>query len=85
MSCEIGGANSVEPLIVGACTGLPVVDGDGMGRAFPELQMFIPFIYGARHCPCALADNKGEVLTCTSVGTSLELEKFFRIETVRMG
>src|SRR5947209_6419209 len=35
---EIGGGNSIAPMIVAAQTGLPVVDGDAMGRAFPELQ-----------------------------------------------
>lgn len=39
ISNEIGGSNSVEPLIPAAMTGLPVVDADGMGRAFPEFQM----------------------------------------------
>ena len=81
----MGGFNSIEPLLVGALTDLPVLDVDGMGRAFPELQMFIPFIYGSAHCPAALADNKGEVITCTNVATSHQLEMFFRVETVRMG
>ena len=36
---EIGGANSMGPLIAGLQAGIPTVDGDGMGRAFPELQM----------------------------------------------
>jgi DUF917 family protein len=35
---EVGGGNGVEPLACGARLGLPVVDGDLMGRAFPELQ-----------------------------------------------
>ena len=83
--CEAGGANSIEPLLVGAATGLPVMDVDGMGRAFPELQMFVPFIYGSSAFPAALADNKGEVITCTHIGSAGELEKFFRVETVRMG
>src|SRR5215831_13758858 len=39
ISAEIGGANAMSPMIVAAQTGRPVVDGDGMGRAFPELQM----------------------------------------------
>lgn len=56
-----------------------------MGRAFPELQMYIPFIFGCAHCPSSLADNKGEVVVCTSVDTSKQLEKLFRMETVRMG
>ena len=39
MSCEIGGANGLEPLAIGARMGLPIVDADFMGRAFPELQV----------------------------------------------
>lgn len=39
MSAEIGGMNSIEPLLVGANMKLPVLDADGMGRAFPELQV----------------------------------------------
>lgn len=38
LSCEIGGANGLEPLCIGARLGLPIVDADFMGRAFPELQ-----------------------------------------------
>jgi DUF917 family protein len=39
MPIECGGINSMIPLVVAATAGLPVVDADGMGRAFPELQM----------------------------------------------
>src|SRR5215211_1419788 len=42
---EIGGANSMRPMIVAAYMGIPVIDGDGMGRAFPELQMDTFSIY----------------------------------------
>ena len=41
MSCEIGGGNGLEPLAIGARMGLPVVDADFMGRAFPELQVTV--------------------------------------------
>lgn len=34
---EVGGSNSVRPIVAAAQSGLPVVDADGMGRAFPEL------------------------------------------------
>ena len=86
MTClEAGGCNSIEPILLGARTGLPVLDVDGMGRAFPELQMYVPFIYGAHHCPSALADCRGEALTCAHLDSSVELEKFFRVETIRMG
>ena len=40
MSCEIGGANGLEPLAIGARMGLSIVDADFMGRAFPELQVY---------------------------------------------
>lgn len=39
MTVEIGGCNAFQPLLVAAASGLPVVDADAMGRAFPEAQM----------------------------------------------
>ena len=39
MAAEIGGFNSIEPLIAGAELDVPILDCDGMGRAFPELQV----------------------------------------------
>ena len=39
MAGEVGGGNGLEPLMVASKLGLPVVDGDLMGRAFPELQV----------------------------------------------
>ena len=53
---EAGGSNATIPFLVGAKRGLPVVDGDGMGRAFPELQMETFNVYGVSASPVALAD-----------------------------
>ena len=39
ISAEIGGLNSMMPLAVSAQKQLPVLDADGMGRAFPHLEM----------------------------------------------
>ena len=39
MSLEIGGGNGIQPLMAAAHLGLPVVDADTMGRAYPEAQM----------------------------------------------
>src|SRR5882762_11324766 len=36
MSLEIGGGNGIQPLMAAAHLGLPVVDADLMGRAYPE-------------------------------------------------
>ena len=82
---ETGGINSFVPLLVAAHTGLPALDVDGMGRAFPELQMFAPFIYGLKAYPGAVADNKEESIVCTHADGAKILEEFFRKETVRMG
>ena len=52
---EIGGGNALGPMITALQLGLPVVDGDGMGRAFPELQMDTFMIYGAAPAPFVLS------------------------------
>ncbi|CAM9723965.1 unnamed protein product, partial [Heterosigma akashiwo] len=83
---EIGGCNALEPLIASAITGLPVVDADGMGRAFPELQMVTFFIYdGLRPDTAALADAAGRTAVCTTAQTPKQLEDMFRKECIGMG
>ena len=59
---EIGGQNSMEPLVTAAMAGLPVVDADGMGRAFPEMQMTTYSIYGHRSTPSVMCDPHGNVV-----------------------
>jgi DUF917 family protein len=59
ISVEIGGCNSLVPLGVGACVGLPVVDADGMGRAFPHLEMTSFSVAGRRSTPALLRDDRG--------------------------
>ena len=56
---EAGGINSTTPFVAAAATGLPLIDGDGMGRAFPELQMTTFGMYGVSATPMALGDDKG--------------------------
>ena len=82
---EVGGCNSFEPILLGARTGLPVLDADGMGRAFPELQMYLPLIYGCRAYPSVITDNKGAAVCCSHVDSAKSLEDFFRKECVAMG
>jgi DUF917 family protein len=57
MPIEIGGINSTLPIAVAARLGLPVVDADGMGRAFPELQMTTFNVYGVPLSPFVLVDE----------------------------
>src|SRR6202142_4558611 len=51
---EAGGINSTTPFVAAAATGLPLIDGDGMGRAFPELQMTTFGMYGVSATPMVL-------------------------------
>ncbi|XP_062592492.1 uncharacterized protein LOC134253934 [Saccostrea cucullata] len=85
MSAEIGGMNSVEPFTVAAEMNLPVLDCDGMGRAFPELQMFTPLIYGMLPYPSTLADAKGRRAVVLKANTAKDLENHFRKVVVEMG
>jgi len=85
ISAEIGGANSMEPMLTAAQAGLPVVDGDGMGRAFPEMQMITWSIYGQRSAPAAMADEKGNVIVFRSTLDDKWLEDLARASVVVMG
>ncbi|MFM0047336.1 DUF917 domain-containing protein [Paraburkholderia sediminicola] len=59
ISAEIGGANAMFPLAISAMMGLPVVDGDGIGRAFPHIEMTTFSIHGCQACPAIFADDLG--------------------------
>ena len=85
ISNEIGGSNSVEPLIPAAIAGLPVVDADGMGRAFPEFQMKTFFVYGVPCCPMAIADEKGNSIIVRETVTPEWAERLARAATIQMG
>lgn len=82
---EIGGSNSTTPMVVGALTGLPVIDGDGMGRAFPELQMDTFSIYGVAAAPGAIADPRGHVAIFDGFTDATVLERYARSVTIGMG
>lgn len=82
---EVGGGNALEPLIAGAYSGLPVVDADPMGRAFPELQMDTFMIYGVRPWPFALHDPQGNSAVFGPVDSAQTAERIGRAATVAMG
>lgn len=71
VSFEIGGGNSLFPIVAAAASGLPVIDGDGMGRALPEAQMMTYAIAGHAATPAVVLDYKGdaELVECDDVLT----------------
>ena len=82
---EVGGANAMQPLIQGALSGLPTIDGDGMGRAFPELQHCTFSIAGLRCTPAGLADCHHNTVVFPALRDTQTLERFARAVTVQMG
>ncbi len=84
MSVEAGGLNSTTPFIVAAELGIPLVDADMMGRAFPELQMVMPTLYGITATPLALADEKGNSAILNTINNKWT-ETLARTMTVDMG
>lgn len=84
MPIEIGGINSTIPLFVGARLGLPVVDADGMGRAFPELQMETFGVYGISACPMVVSNEWGDCAVIETRDNAM-MEWLSRGVTIRMG
>jgi DUF917 family protein len=81
---EAGGINSTTPFVVAAASGLPLVDGDGMGRAYPELQMETFTLHGVSATPMVLCDDKGNSLVLETVSNGWT-ERLARAATVEMG
>lgn len=81
---EIGGVNSTIPIVAAAALGLPLLDADSMGRAFPELQMVLPTLYGITASPLAFSDEKGNVGVLQTVNNNWT-ERIARVACVEMG
>lgn len=84
IAAEVGGINSLLPVAVAAELGLPLVDADLMGRAFPELQMAIPSLYGVSASPVAMTDERGNSLILRTVNNEWT-ERLARVVTTEMG
>ena len=84
MSIEAGGMNSIRPIYVGARLGIPVVDCDGMGRAFPEIQMTVMGARGISASPFVMCDERGNILLMKTVSDKW-VEAFARSCVIQMG
>jgi uncharacterized protein len=73
------------PLLVAARAGIPVVDADGMGRAFPELQMETFGVYGIAGSPLVISDEKGHSVLVDTGADNVRMERLARAVTIEMG
>lgn len=81
---EIGGANSLIPIVAAAASGIPVIDGDGMGRALPEVQMMTFSIAGISPTPSIAVDYAGNAVVFDNVSL-LEYEEQIREFAMQRG
>lgn len=82
---EIGGGNSFAPLIAAAQLGLPTVDADGMGRAFPESQMITYYFDGPAPSPVVMIDSQHRKFILEHIEDTKMIEKVARSICVQLG
>lgn len=81
---EVGGMNTIIPLMVAAELGVPCVNADGMRRAFPQVEMTTFTISGISASPMALADEQGNQIIVNSVNNRVG-ERLIRSAAMNMG
>ena len=84
MPFEMGGINGVLPIAWSAHAGLPMVDGDFMGRAFPELQMLTPHLLGMSGSPAVITDERLQTIVFRTADNEW-LEKLVRNSVATFG
>lgn len=78
MGIEIGGGNAFQPLMVAAHLGIPVVDADAMGRAYPEAQMTAFAVADLKPYPLTAIDPRGNEVVVTRAANWKWMERTSR-------
>jgi DUF917 family protein len=81
---EVGGMNTLIPIAVAAELGLPVVDADGMRRAFPQIEMTVFTLGGIPAAPMSVADEKGNLVVFEAT-SNLLAERLARSTVITLG
>jgi DUF917 family protein len=84
MCFGIAGANGLLPVMWAARIGLPLVDADGMGRAFPELQQQAMHLAQIPASPVVLTDGRGNAQVLYGVDDG-SAERMARITAATLG
>ena len=85
MSLEIGGGNAIQPFMAAALLDRPVVDGDCMGRAFPEAQMTSFAIHDLQMYPLTLVDVRRNAVVVARAASWKWMERLSRTACVAVG
>ncbi len=78
MAIEIGGMNGIQPLLAAARLGIPAVDADAMGRAYPEAQMTSFAVADLAPAPLTTVDPRGAEVVVARVPTWKWMERVSR-------
>jgi uncharacterized protein len=84
MAAEIGGGNGLLPIAWAARLGLPLVDADGMGRAFPEVPQVTMHLAGISASPAVMTDERGNVVVLRVISGDW-MERLERAAAVEFG
>ncbi|WP_433256460.1 DUF917 domain-containing protein [Streptosporangium sp. CA-135522] len=84
MPSEIGGANGCVAVAWAAYLGLPLVDADGMGRAFPRMDQTAMELHGISPTPAVLCDERGRTVVIDHVDGRW-LERLVRVSLEAFG
>ncbi len=82
---EIGGANGMYAFPISVATGIPVVDADCMGRAYPELQMITPAINNEPCPPAVMSDIRNSDVYFPNFESWDWGERLMRVTCAEMG
>lgn len=85
MSLEIGGGNAIQPFMAAALLDRPVIDGDCMGRAFPEAQMTSFAIHDLTMYPLTLVDVRHNAVVVARAASWKWMERLSRTACVAVG
>ncbi|KAL0264745.1 hypothetical protein SLS55_000696 [Diplodia seriata] len=90
IALEIGGGNGLQGMILGASTnmGIPTVDGDWMGRAYPTKWQTTPVVFAERKTifsPTTMCDGNGNVVFMTKATSDETVERVFRAGLSELG
>jgi len=84
MAIEIGGGNALLPITWAARMGLPVVDADGIGRAFPEIPQVAMHLAGVPASPAVMTDERGNLVVFRTISGDW-MERLARAAAVEFG
>lgn len=88
MGLEIGGANGLEPMLVGSSRffDTPVIDGDWMGRAYPTYWQTTLAVHAPGELvPCAIDSGDGKSIVMTRAPDDEIVDRALRASCSEMG